>query len=335
MIEGKKIFMQNDLISIIIPIYNKEEYLERCVKSVIEQTYSNIEIILVDDGSKDKSSQMCDYYGEIDNRVVVVHKENGGLSDARNKGIDASKGRFLFFLDADDYIAKEAMEVLHKRITEENADIAICNFTWINTKGESLCREDVIYDEVLDKKGLFEKLSLEPNFYYVIACNKLYNREIFEKCRFKLGKTHEDEFIIHHVFGNCRKAVSVSKILYYYIQSENSITTSAISIKNLDYIEAIYDRIQFYRNNNCKEYISKSIDLFWWGCSEIYTGIVGNNEKGEAMLRIKRYHAEMLPTIIRKYVKDRKKNWVKNVVCNILFWINPKLYKVLRQGFDK
>lgn len=317
--------MQTDLISIIIPIYNKEEYLERCVKSAMKQTYFNIEIILVDDGSKDKSPKMCDYYKEIDSRVVVVHKKNGGLSDARNKGIDVSKGKYLFFLDADDYLAQDAMEILYKRITKEKADIAICNFAWINSKGESLCRDDVICDEVLDKRGLFEKLIQEPNFYYVIACNKLYKREIFEKCQFELRKTHEDEFIVHHVFEQCRKAVSVSNILYYYIQSENSITTSAISIKKLDYIEAMYDRIQFFRSKNYKEYISKTIDLLWWACSELYTAVDITEDNKERMKELKNYYDKLLPYILINSSKS-----VRNMGSNILFWMNPEWYKKIK-----
>lgn len=324
-IEGKKNFMQDDLISIIIPIYNKEEYLERCVKSAMEQTYSNIEIVLVDDGSEDESPKMCDHYKELDRRVVVVHKKNGGLSDARNAGIDVSKGRYLFFLDADDYLALDAMEILHKRITEEKADIAICNFAWIGSKGESLCRDDVICDEVLDQQELLKKLMGKPNFYYVIACNKLYKRKIFDNCRFKLGKTHEDEFIVHHVFGLCHKAVSVSNILYYYIQSVNSITTSNISIKKLDYIEAMYERIQYFKKNKQMECAVKTAGLMWWACSELYTEIDIDEENKCRMHELKKCYDEVLPYILKNHVKS-----LKDLAGSIIFWASPSVYKKIK-----
>lgn len=317
--------MKKSLISIIIPIYNKEKLLKKCIESVINQTYDNLEIILVDDGSTDKSAEMCDLYKKEDERIVVIHKRNGGLSDARNKGIECSKGEYLFFLDADDYLSVDTIEVLYKRIEEEKADIAICNFAWIDQQGKEITASDVIKDEVLDKTSLMDKLLGEKEFFYVVAWNKLYSRKIFNYCSFELGKVHEDEFIVHQVFEQCDKAVSVSKILYYYIQTENSITTSEFNIKRLDYMEALYQRILYFKVKNYKEHKQHALKLFWWCCYELYVKVSITSENIERMRELKKYYDVLFWDILAA----NRRNVITILEC-MIFRVNPRWYNYIK-----
>ena len=327
MIEEKKTFMQHDLISIVIPIYNVQDYLNRCVESVLKQTYSRLEIILVDDGSTDSSGEICDSLQGTDDRIVVVHKKNGGLSDARNAGIEISTGKYLFFLDADDYLASNAIELMHSRIIAEKADLVICNFTWTNSKGEKFCREDIICDEVLNRDELQGKLVHAENFYYVVAWNKLYDKKLFDGLRFAFGKIHEDEFIVHHIFGRCNKAASIVDVLYYYIKTDNSITSTNTNIKRLDYIEALDDRIKYFDENGYNAYAVETIKLLWWAYSELYISVNIFNENRNRMKELKVYFNKYFVRMILLYKRS-----IITIGELIVFRINPQWYKKMKRG---
>lgn len=248
--------MKEDLISIIVPVFNVEKYLDKCISSIVNQTYKNIEIILVDDGSPDTCPQLCDRWAEKDNRIVVIHKENGGLSSARNAGVRVSAGKYIGFVDSDDYIAADMYEKLYTALVEHDADMAICNYVFWDEYGNRVkgSVESPIKNEVLDRQQAFQKLDMrKPNYwYYVTAWNKLYKREIFEKVIFKEGKIHEDEFSVHYFFNLCSTIVTINDVLYYYIQHEGSIMTSAFSLKSFDSIEALWERYVFFKNNEFK-----------------------------------------------------------------------------------
>ena len=182
-------------ISIIVPIYNVAPYLPACLDSIIHQTYLNLEIILVDDGSPVESGKMCDSYLE-DERVKVIHKENGGLSDARNAGIDAAKGKFLGFVDSDDYVHPRFYELLLQALKEEGADIAGCDV-------KKVCKTEKIEEKEQQpiQRTVYSGREATANLYdaqmylkSVVAWNKLYKKELFEEIRFPKGKLHEDEF---------------------------------------------------------------------------------------------------------------------------------------------
>ncbi len=247
--------MNKPLISVIVPIYNVEKYLERAVSSLTTQTYDNLEIILVDDGSPDSCPALCDELAKLDNRIKVVHKENGGLSSARNAGINIAKGEYLSFIDGDDYVSSDMYELLYRAISENNADIAICGINWVNedgTKYENVCPSPII-DEVFDKATAFRKLVPANSFYYVTACNKLYKKELFSNVLFPEGKINEDEYTVHHFFNNSNKIVSIKEELYFYVQRENSIMHKPFSVKKLDGVWAYLDRYKLYRKLGYKK----------------------------------------------------------------------------------
>lgn len=223
-------------ISIIVPVYNVEQYLRKCVDSILAQTFTDFEVILVDDGSPDNSGAICDEYAKLDSRVRVIHKENGGLSDARNAGIEIAKGKYLGFVDSDDFIDKDMYEILYNDITSYKADISSIEIV-------SVYDEKYHYKNLPKKKVLLNqeeavKAVLEGTQLYAYAWNKLYRREIFDKVRFFKGKTFEDAYIIIDILLQSERIVVSNDEKYFYLQRVDSIMGKNFSNKTLDVIEA-------------------------------------------------------------------------------------------------
>lgn len=234
------------LISVIVPIYNVERYLEKCIHSILHQTYQNLEIILVDDGSPDNCGAICDQYSAVEQRIKVIHKQNGGLSDARNKGIDAATGEFLVFVDSDDAILPEMIEKLYRRIVIDQSDMAFCGYKQVNQNGEILS-EVFLSDNILTGFDAL-KVSYENNgVLFTIACNKLYKKYLFQNIRFPSGKYHEDEFTTYLIIDQCDKISIVKETLYIYNQRDSSIMREDYSIRRLDAIEASYERYYYFK----------------------------------------------------------------------------------------
>lgn len=242
--------MKKDLISIIIPIYKVEPYLEKCVRSIIHQTYKNLEIILVDDGSPDNCPKICDSLSKEDPRIKVIHKTNGGLSDARNVGFKNSLGTFVSFVDSDDYLNVNFIETLFNNLKKTNADMSIVGFQEV-FENEDININKVTNSEVFtfDNSNKFEQLFLENRLNFIVAWGKLYKREIFEKIQFPLGKINEDEFVAHHIINACKKICFENTPYYYYLQRNNSITHTVFNERNLHVFEAIEDRLNFFKEN--------------------------------------------------------------------------------------
>lgn len=243
-----------ELVTVIVPIFNVEKYLEKCIDSIRQQTYRNLEIILVNDGSQDNSGSICDRYANLDNRIRVIHKKNGGLSDARNSGIKAANGDYISFIDSDDYIEKETYDILINSIKSNNADMAICG-RWIE---EELCRrelytesKEIVMDSTEALKLYFKRRKMDAS-----ACDKLFKKELLKDMYFPVGKIHEDIFVMDKIIMKCKKIVHVGKPLYHYVNRKGSITKTSFTEKNLDYIDAhrmAFDR--FINNKTLKKYV--------------------------------------------------------------------------------
>lgn len=237
------------LISVIVPVYNVEKYITRCVESIACQTYSNLEIILVDDGSPDGSGKICDDFAERDSRIKVIHKSNGGLSSARNAGIDASTGQLIAFVDGDDYVSRKMYETLYNALAENGADMSICNCEFVDEDGKTIDgKNSEIKSEVLDKAQALERLNplLYPYWKYVTAWNKLYKRELFGEIRYPDGKIHEDEFIIHRIIDRCSCVAVTEEPLYKYVQRGGSIMSDKPGDKHVDAVYAFLDRAEYF-----------------------------------------------------------------------------------------
>ena len=218
-----------DKVTIIIPVYNVQKYLEQSVNSVINQTYKNIEIILVDDGSKDDSGKMCDDFAKQDERIVVIHKTNGGLSDARNAGLEKATGKYIMFLDSDDFFELDAVEVMYKEIEEKDADYVIGNYINVNESGEKWNRP--VFDQ--EKFKPF-KLSIDNHFnsFFIMnsgVWNKIFRKEFIDKLslKFEVGLPAEDAIFTTYCFIKSTKVYYIPNIVFNYRQREgNSISTS-------------------------------------------------------------------------------------------------------------
>lgn len=259
--------MQNNiLVSVVVPVYNVEKYLSRCVDSILRQTYNNLQIILVDDGSNDKSAVICNEYAKKDTRILVIHKNNGGLSDARNVGIDNAKGDYICFIDSDDFMRETYVEDLLNAILKYNADIAVCLFE----KGNSDKFNDVIggnqqNEIVLNNIDALNKLYDEVlNVNMVVAWNKLYSKNLFYKIRFPVGKIHEDEFTTPKLLFESDKIVVIDKKDYYYFQSPNSIMRSEFNIKRFDALLALENRMDFFKETGLNILYNKTVYTYFY-----------------------------------------------------------------------
>lgn len=249
----------NEMISIVVPIYNVEQFLFKCVESILNQTYKNIEIILVNDGSTDHSGEICDKLKERDQRIRVLHKKNGGLSSARNAGISIANGMYLGFVDSDDYIDQEMFYSLHEAIVRTGRDIACCGrIVDIFGKYSNI-------EFTLEKERVFTKEEAIGEVLYletidVSACDKLYQRRLFDTIKYPEGKISEDAAIIFEVLEKSNGVVHVGKPFYHYVFRNNSITKSKYSIKKHDIITNLKYTQEFIIDKypqlikNCKIY---------------------------------------------------------------------------------
>lgn len=230
----------SDLISVVVPIYNEEKKLMRCVDSLLNQTYQNLEIILVDDGSNDTSGKICDEYAEKDQRIRVIHKVNGGLSSARNAGIDLATGEFLGFLDSDDWVSQDMYDYLYNLQKRFNADVV--QIEYIQTSDISKCDSIKNNENIICIKGKDKILS-----QYLIdgmrdvksypVWTKLYKKNCFSDIRFPIGQRYEDVVTNYDVLSNISTYVISDKICYFYYISNSSITRSKFIKEDLDYIK--------------------------------------------------------------------------------------------------
>lgn len=232
------------LVSIIIPIYKVEKYLERCLISILNQSYKNLDVILVDDGSPDNCGVICDEYAKQDNRITVIHKKNGGVSDARNKGIDIAKGQYITFVDPDDFIHYKYVKTMVDAAEKFGCEVVQCEFE----KGES----DKF--SILDEQSRFEIFD-NVNIFYgrklkITPWAKLYIRSIFSSLRFPSGKINEDEFVTYKAIYGASRIVLINTPLYYYYQSPVSIMRGKNKEIKLDFIPAFEERIDYFQDKN-------------------------------------------------------------------------------------
>ena len=240
----------DNLISVIVPIYNVEKYLDRCIKSIVNQSYTNLEIILVDDGSPDRCGEICDEWVKKDNRIKVIHKENGGLSDARNAGIEIAKGEYLSFIDSDDYVNKDFIKILYNLLIENNSDISMCGVC--ETKKDEDINKEIGKGNI---RNILSKNALEGKEHvYCVAWNKLYKKSIFKNIRYPKGKIHEDVAVIYKIMYYSEKISITDSKLYFYFSAPESIMRSKFSEKRLEILDALKDSYEFFIKRNEENY---------------------------------------------------------------------------------
>ena len=253
--------MNEEKISIIVPVYNVEAYLERCVESILKQTYTNLEILLVNDGSTDKSGELSDKLALRDHRIRVIHKENGGLSDARNRGIDEASSNLIGFIDSDDYIDEDMYETLYRQMVASKADLSMCGHYDVYHQIPEKQVAEIKTWELMPEEAI--KMVMEAKILSVTAVNKLYKKALFEQLRFRIGKIAEDAFIMVDLIHQCSKIVATNEKKYYYVHRENSITTQKFSLKFLNVIEAYEQNAKIISENYPDLYDVAIMRLNW------------------------------------------------------------------------
>lgn len=318
-------------VSVIVPIYNVEDYLKCCVDSIVNQTYKNLEIILVDDGSPDNCGKMCDDFAKQDDRIKVIHKENGGLSDARNAGLDVASGDLIAFVDSDDYIDLNMVEVLVEALEKNDADISMCRYSKVYPDVETEDIGDNTESVFLKTDGLKEYLL--ARFVDPFVWNKLYRKEIIDNIRFVKGVLGEDNEFNYKVFLNSEKSVLIQKPLYKYRQERPGAITESSYISEKK-IHSIYNWDKIH--NDCKVnapqlemYVIRRRAYFYIGA---YNKII--------LHKSQEYEADKKN--IRLFLKEYKKQILKSDICDkklkisvMLLCVCPPFYSVVMKVFKK
>lgn len=308
----------SELVSIIVPIYKVEDFLHRCVDSILNQTYKNLEIILVNDGSPDRCGSICEEYARLDNRVKVIHKENGGLSDARNAGIEIAKGQYLSFIDSDDWIHEEYIEILFELLRKSNSEISICNFFMTSTENfqvDNLKIETYRYSNI---EALEQMYGNEFYVQMVTAWGKLYKRELFEGISFPIGRIHEDEFTTYKLLYKANKIVLTTAKLLYYWQREDSIMGDRCNIKNkLDQIDALKERVEFFTQLGLEDLCNRTIRRLFFSYRNVF------KEKGMFSDKVikERFYRQFIN--FRKQLRESKQSPVFKIFYE-LYYLAPK-----------
>lgn len=242
----------DDLITVIIPVYNVEKYMRECLDSVINQSYSHLEIILVDDGSTDYSGKICDEYCKMDIRVKCIHKKNGGLSSARNAGLDIATGNYIAFIDSDDIYELNYIEILYRNIVEFCADISCCKYMRFNESKPDNINQFISKTECISSVKCMENILYQyrDHIFTVAVWNKLYKRAIFDSIRFPFGKLNEDMAVVLQIMDLAKKVVVCDYIGYFYRINSNSITNQKFSSKRMDVVYVTEDMLKYVRDKH-------------------------------------------------------------------------------------
>ena len=320
--------MNDKLVSIIVPIYNVEEYLEDCINSLIAQTYKNIEIILIDDGSKDRSGKICDSYSKIDKRIRVIHKKNEGLSSARNKGLEESKGEYISFIDSDDKIDIDFIALLMEHIEKNKVDIAQCYFT----NNDEEVGLDYRKNEVLNKREAIYRLNTNENVNFVIVCNKVYRKNVFKDIQFPVGKINEDAFTMYKVLWNAEKGIAIlGKKQYFYRLRNNSIMRNRFSTKRYDAFEAYENQLEFFKEKKEKKLYYASVLIYQKILKNYWINTKEEIEENQTLyLQMIRGKSRK----IYKYVINNTEIKFKDKLKYTVFNFSPQIYYFLIKKFD-
>ena len=312
------------LLSIIVPVYKVENYLPKCIDSILAQTFTDFELILVDDGSPDDCPALCDAAAEKDARVRVIHQKNGGLSAARNAGLDAARGAWIGFVDSDDYIAPEMYEVLYQAVQSTGADLALCDYAEVDEAGKPCPPMHVSLSEgELTGQKLLKRAS---GLMVQLAWNKLYRRAIFTQLRYPEGKLNEDLFLIPEVCLQIQKAVVVPKALYYYVQRGGSIMSGNKTLRHFDAAEAAQRYWDCLVENAAYDALANAAKFTMGSVSRVYRQLPPALRKAPRSREMLRMQFKVVSRT-RRYCAVPGGLWLQSW----LLWHFPQIYSWLRE----
>lgn len=295
-------------ISVVVPVYKVEQYLQRCVESIIKQTFSDFELILVDDGSPDRCGKICDEYAKNDRRIIVIHQQNEGLSAARNAGIDwslsSSDSEWITFVDSDDWVHVQYLEILYREALIHRADVCVCGF--LETTG-NIVTENIDMDTTgidINSEEFYDRQRINAT----IAWGKLYRKRCFEQIRYPVGKLHEDEFVTYRILFKLPYITFVNIKLYYYFKNAQSIMHMTWSDKRLDALEAHKEQIKFFIENGFPAAYLRAV--------RAYVGAICNDCE---LLKDEKSHSE-LKKKLRNELRKSLKKYKKEIPFNECRW---------------
>ena len=314
---------RSPLVSIIVPVYNVEKYLRECVDSILAQTYRNLEVLLIDDGSPDRSGAICDEYAAADPRVRVIHQANAGAATARNTGLNIAAGELISFIDSDDFIAENMIEIMTDHICREQADLVICNVAPCYDRNSILSCESPIVDQTYPLEVFIKK---EQVWQYMVLWNKLYRRHLFDHIRFPDGFIYEDNATNHRILGQCRTIVTITDELYFYRQNPESIMHTTTSIKLTDNLSALADKLQYSYDRGWIELFNSASCRYAHMFFDLYFRFPKNDENRKYFDRVDQSLKNALPYLLRS-----KQVSVKHKVYLSIIRISPRLFVMLQR----
>ena len=312
-------------VSVIVPVYKVEQYLNKCVQSILDQTFRDFELLLVDDGSPDKCGDMCEAWAKKDGRIRVIHKPNGGLSDARNAGIVQANGDYLLFVDSDDWIEKDMLATLYGLIREADADMACCNFRSVNEDGTQHWDDAVITPGVWTEEDFWKQFfSSNAQTYCNVAWNKLYKKELFHTVRYPVGRINEDVYILYDLVSQCKKIAATDQIGYYYLFRAGSIMNRSGSLRKLTNPEAYINRARAFADRQLWYFSEESL------MCAVHNMLLGDfgegGKKSKEYRAVKREAKTVFSRLFRRMSLKRK-------ISLSLFFISEPLARGFRKAF--
>lgn len=303
-----------ELISIIVPVYNAEAYIENCITSMLNQTYDNFELLLINDGSKDDSLSMCLKYAERDNRIKVYDKPNGGASSARNLGLKYVKGQYIVFVDIDDFLSRNYLENLYSAAKEGNYDIVQCNYEIVNNQYQE---EKYVGFNKNDIREITKVQALNNRLYKVTLWGKIYSLKLFKNFRFKEGIIYEDDASYYIFIDRANKIAVLDETLYYYYMSSNSVMRNENEM-NMDFIDIYNERINYFKKRNNIELLEGTYNRYCLVLMLAYSSCIYLNKNN--VNKILDIYKEIYKKVKKsKYLRARDKIMYK------IFNISPKL----------
>jgi glycosyltransferase involved in cell wall biosynthesis len=318
----------NPIISVIVPVFNVEEYLHFCLDSILAQTFRDFELILINDGSTDRSGTICEQYSRKDKRIKVIHKNNAGVSAARNSGLKIATGEYIAFVDSDDFIHQRMLEILYGYASKYSSDLVLCDYTETFFGGQYDLEDSIdihIMEENYNNIEALNQLYSDKKMQFgCIICNKLYKKSLFNNLEFAEGKIHEDEFLSHRILFKCSMVTYLPIKLYFYLQRSSGIMGSEFSIKRLDAVDAYRERVEFFKRANLTDLQKKAeynyVNLLFKYYFKTKELIPNSDRK---LTSLKRGFRKNLKSLNKNpyYSKKEKMLW-------LLFVLNTTLYEL-------
>ncbi|WP_130858651.1 glycosyltransferase family 2 protein [Gracilibacillus phocaeensis] len=312
-------------ISMIVPVYNLEKFLPKCIDSILAQTFQAFELILVNDGSTDASGELCDAYAKRDKRVKVIHKENGGVASSRNAGLEMAKGRYIGFVDNDDYINEQMLELLYTNAMKYDSDMVACDFVKVNEDQlvDRKCASDDYKIQHFTNIEALHQIYETNALTFICPWNKLYKKSLFQDIRYEVGNINDDETVVHKLLDKSEKTTYIQTPLYYYVQRKDSqIHSLAYSIR-FGAVSALKDREVYFRKRKLASLHQKALKhymekFFWY----YFLAKSDSTDRRQALKMMKRSFDRTLFYLLL----HKEMGWKQKVMC-VIFCVHPSLFE--------